>query len=86
MRENEKIVAVDFLVDLFMSFVFHIIWIFRRDTIDNDLLVKLNSKSIFVDGNLFDIISASDLHSSFRDKMLDDNISHKFSVGVSFLI
>lgn len=86
MREHKKVGAVNLLVDLLMSFVFHIIWIVWRNAVDNYFLIELDCKSIFVDSNLFDVVSASDLHSCLGDKMLDYDICHKLPVSVSFLV
>jgi hypothetical protein len=86
MRKNKKIVTIDLFVDFFMCFVFHIIRIIRRYTVDNDFLIELNGKSILVDSNLFDVVSASNLNSCFSYKVLDDNICHELSVSISFLI
>jgi hypothetical protein len=76
MRENEKILAINLLVDLLMSFVLHVIWIFGRNTVDNDFLIELDSQSILVDGNFLDVVSASNLHSSLSDEVLNDDIGH----------
>lgn len=85
-RKDKKIVAVDLFVDLFMSFVFHIIWIFWGYAVNNDLFIKLDSKSILVDGDLLDVVSAPDFDSGLSDQVLNDNISHELSVGISLLV
>ena len=75
-REHKKILAINLLIDLLMCFVLHVIWVFRGNTINNDFLIKLDSQSVFVDGNFLDVVSASNLHSSLSDEMLNNYIGH----------
>ena len=86
MREDEEVVAVDLLVDLFVCFVLHVIRILGRHAVDDDFLVELHGQSVFVDGDLLDVVSAPDLHSGLGNEVLDDHICHELSVGVSLLV
>ena len=75
-REHKKILAINLLIDLLMCFVLHVIWVFRGNTINNDFLIKLDSQSVFVDGNFLDVVSASNLYSSLGDEVLNDDVGH----------
>jgi hypothetical protein len=76
MREHKKILAINLLVDFLMCFVLHVIWVIGGNAIDNDFLVELDSQSILVYGNFLDVVSASNLHSSLSDEVLNDDVSH----------
>ena len=67
LRYNEEQVAVDLLVDLFVGFVLHVIRVFIRHAVDDDLLGQLDSQSVLVDGDLLDVVAASDLDTSLGD-------------------
>jgi hypothetical protein len=76
LRDYEQQIAVNLLIYFLVCLVLHVVGVFPRDTVNNNLLRELNSKSIFVYSNLFDIVATPDFDSGFCDKMLDDNISH----------
>mmetsp|Transcript_39028 Transcript_39028/g.59438 ORF Transcript_39028/g.59438 Transcript_39028/m.59438 type:complete len:347 (-) Transcript_39028:167-1207(-) len=86
LRENKEVVAVDLLVNLLVGFVLHVVGILRRNTVDNNLLIKLHSKSVFVNSNLLDIVAASDLDASLSHQVLDDHVRHQLAIGVPLLV
>ena len=69
-----------------MGFVLHVEWVICLHRIDDDLLRKLNSESVFVDSNLLNEITASDFYARFCNKMLDNHIGHQFTISVSLLV
>lgn len=81
-----EISALDTFVDLFVSFVFHVEWIVSLHWVNNDFLGQLNSKSVLVNCDFLDVITASNLDPGLSDKVLDDYIGHQLSVSVSFLV
>ena len=83
---TEEEVAVNFLVYLFVSFVLHIVRVLIRDGVDYYLFWELNSQTILVNCDLLDIISAPNLDSGLRDQVLNNDISHEFSISISILI
>ena len=85
-RKHKEPFAINFLVDLFVGLVLHVVWVVWRHAVNDDFLIELHSKSILVNGNLFDVVSAPDFDSSFGDKMLNYNIGHQLSVGIPFLV
>jgi hypothetical protein len=85
-REDKQIMAVNLFVDLLVSLVLHVVWVFGRHTVYDDLFVELHCKPILVDSNLFDVVSAPNLNSGFGYQMLDDYICHELSVSVSLLV
>ena len=85
-RKHKETLAIDFFVDLFVGLVLHVIWIVWRHAVDYYFFVELHSKSILVNGNLLNVVSASDFDSRFSDEMLNNNISHELSVSVPFLV
>jgi len=76
LRNYEKQVAINLLIDLLVCLVLHIIGVFPRDTVNNDLLRELDSETVLVDGYLLDIVTTPDLHSRLSHQMLDYHISH----------
>jgi hypothetical protein len=86
LRNYKKQVAINLLIDLLVCLIFHIIGVFPRDTVNNDLLWELDSKTVLVDGYLLDIVTTPDFHSRLSHQMLDDHISHQLSVGVTVLV
>jgi hypothetical protein len=42
-REHKKILAINLLVNLLVCFVLHVIWVFRRNAIDDNFLIELDS-------------------------------------------
>ena len=85
-REHKKVLAVNFLIYFLVRLVLHVIRILRRDTINNNLLVELDSQSILVNGNFLNVVSASDFHSGLCDEVLYDDVRHQFSVCVPLLV
>lgn len=66
MRSYEEIFAVNSLVNLLVCLVLHIEWIIGLHRVDDDLLGELNGQSVLVNGDLLDIVAASDLHTCLR--------------------
>ena len=86
LRRDEQVFAVNSLVDFLVCFVLHIKGVIGLDGIDDDFFGQLDCEPVFVDRDLFDVVSAPDLDSGLCDQVLDNDISHELSVGVSFLI
>ena len=83
---DKQIRAVDPFVYFLVSLVLHIKRIISLHTVNNYLLWELNCKTVLVYCDFLNIVSASDFNSGFSDQMLDNYISHQFTIGVSFLI
>jgi hypothetical protein len=67
LRNHKEQVAINLLINLLVSFVFHIVRVFIRNTVDDDLLWELYGKSIFVNGDFLYVISTSNLNSCLCD-------------------
>lgn len=83
---NEKIRAVNPLVDLFVCFVLHVKRIIGLHAVDNDLFRQLDGQSVLVNCNFLDVVSASDLNSCLSDQVLDYHVCHLLAVSVSLLV
>lgn len=62
---HKQIRAINALVDLLVGFVFHIERIVRLNTVNYDLLRKLNSESVLINCNLFYIVTTSNFDTGF---------------------
>ena len=83
---HKQVRAVNSLVDLFVSFVLHVKRIVCLNTVYYDLLWKLNSESVLINGDLFYVVTTSDFDASFSHQVLDDYICHQLTISVSFLV
>lgn len=61
MRKHEETFAINLLVNFFVCFVFHIIRVVRRHAVNDDFLVQLYGKSVLINGNLLDVVTAANL-------------------------
>ncbi len=86
MASHKQVRAIDALVDLFVGFILHVEGVIRLDEVDDDFLGKLDSETVFIDFDLFNLITTADLYSGFRHQVLYDHIGHQLAVGVSFLV
>jgi hypothetical protein len=84
--KHEKTFAINLLIDFLMCLVFHVIRIIRRNAVNNDFLIELYSKPILVNGNFLDVITTANFNTSLSDKVLNDDVGHKLSISVSFLV
>ena len=85
-RKDKQVLAVNLLADLLVCFILHVVRVIGLNTIYYNLFIQLNSKAIFVNGNLLDVITASNFYSCLSHQVLDDDVGHQFSVGISFLV
>lgn len=69
-----------------MCLVLHVVRVVCLHGVDDNFLWQLHCKSILVDGDLFDVVPASDLYSSFGHQVLDNDICHQLAIGVPLLI
>jgi hypothetical protein len=83
---NVEIRALYAFVYLFMRFVLHIEWVVSLNRIDYDFFRQLYSKTIFVDRNLLNVVTAANFYTCLRHKVLNDYIGHQFAVCISFLV
>lgn len=86
LRDDEKQIAINLLIDLFVCLVLHVVGILAGHTIYDDLFRELDSKTVLVDGDLLDIVAAPDLDSSLSHQVLNDHVGHQLSVSVTVLV
>lgn len=86
LRNDKQEVAVNLFANLLVCLVLHVVWVFSGDTVNDDLLGKLDSKSVLVNSDLLDVVAAADLDTGLSHQMLDDHVGHQLAVRVTVLI
>lgn len=86
LRDHEKQVAINLLIDLLIRLVLHVVRVLARHTVYDDLFGELDGETVLVDGYLLDIIAAPDLDSGLSHQVLNDHVGHQLSIGITVLI
>ena len=73
-------------MDLFLDSVVHVRGVIRVQLIDHNFVRQLYSEPVSIDSDFLDQISTFDAHFLFSNKMLDDNVRHVVSEGVTILV
>lgn len=63
LRDHEKQVAINLLIDLLIRLVLHVVGVLARHTVYDDLFRELDGETVLVDGDLLDVVAAPDLDS-----------------------
>mmetsp|Transcript_26127 Transcript_26127/g.60323 ORF Transcript_26127/g.60323 Transcript_26127/m.60323 type:complete len:444 (-) Transcript_26127:487-1818(-) len=83
---HDQQVAVQGLVDLLLDLVVHVVFILAGEFVHQDSIRELHGEPVLVHSDLLHIVAALDSHLLFSDQMLDNDIGHEVSVGITVLV